>query len=133
MVLVPSRHFHPNEMVGQRDGLVYPEEWGDRWHLLAHLTADVVREERGRALVITPNGGLAKRPTVGSAHPQGRAMDLRDPAGTALDLHALVLALHNAGKLPQLGGLGLYDTFIHIDTMKRSDGRLRRWDLRKAK
>lgn len=131
--LKPSKHFHPNEMVTRRDGLVYPKEWGDRWYVLAHLTADVIREERGRPLVITKNGGYGTRPTAGSAHPQGRAMDLCDPKGTALDLHALVLALYNAGKLPGLGGLGIYDTFVHIDTMKRSDGRLRRWDYRTKK
>ena len=37
------------------------------------------------------------------------------------------------GGLVELGGIGLYDTFIHIDTAKDEDGHLRVWDERKKK
>lgn len=37
------------------------------------------------------------------------------------------------GGLGELGGIGLYDTFVHIDTGKAEDGHLRVWDERKKK
>ena len=37
------------------------------------------------------------------------------------------------GGLGELGGIGLYDTWLHIDTAKAEDGHLRVWDERKKK
>ena len=37
------------------------------------------------------------------------------------------------GGLSELGGIGLYDTWLHIDTAKAEDGHLRVWDERKKK
>ena len=58
--------------------------------------------------------------------------------GQAMDFHAVGLAprvVYNVlrswaetGRLPQLGGIGLYDWGVHIDTVHAPDGHLRTWD-----
>lgn len=84
--------------------------------------ADEAREFEGAP--ITPSSGCRcpshNRAVGGSSksqHVQARAMDLpsRDPA-----------ALYNYldSKYPDKYGLGLYDTFVHIDT---KTGAARRW------
>ena len=45
--------------------------------------------------------------------------------------NGVVKAWHD-GKLPELGGVGLYDWGVHIDIAKAPDGHLRRWDRRKG-
>ncbi len=42
-------------------------------------------------------------------------------------LHAFILSLYQEGRLPGLGGLGLYPRWVHADTRKAPDGHLRRW------
>lgn len=63
-----------------------------------------------------------------STHCEGRAADIRPVSiASVRALHEFVLGMYNRGDLPGLGGLGLYARWIHVDTRKRADGKLRRW------
>lgn len=64
----------------------------------------------------------------GSAHLTAEAADVRPGRGMSPDeLHDMILAHHKAGKLPLIGGLGLYRSWVHVDVRKAADGHLRRW------
>lgn len=63
------------------------------------------------------NGDVA--PATSSQHPKGRAADVRHERLAPADLHALILRLWRAGKLPRLGGLGKYPHFVHVDVRPR--------------
>ena len=61
----------------------------------------------------------------------GRAMDFKTRSDPQAVYDAIVRTWEN-GELSELGGVGIYDWGIHIDTEKAPDGHLRRWDLRKG-
>ncbi len=142
-VTLPSgRHFAPEEF-RCHDGTPYPEAWADRWALLVGLCDDV-RDLAGAPCDVVSgyrtdayNASLIRsghHPAADSQHIQGKAADLRPQPqfgrDAVLDLHAKVLAAYQAGKLPNLGGLGLYADWIHCDTFKEPGGHLRRWNMR---
>ncbi len=61
-----------------------------------------------------------------SQHVEGRALDLRPPPGMTPDQMAGKLKEWSLyGQLPSLGGIGVYRSFIHVDT--RQSGRLVAW------
>lgn len=63
-----------------------------------------------------------------SAHMTAEAADVRPGRGmTPAELHDMILAHYKSGKLPILGGLGLYRSWVHVDVRKSADGHLRRW------
>jgi len=75
------------------------------------------------------NGGVSGV-AQNSQHIQGRAADVRPAAPTVervRELHALVRRLFDEGKLPQLGGLGLYPGFVHVDVRAKQNGHLATW------
>lgn len=47
--------------------------------------------------------------------------------------YKVLMEYQRRGYLPQLGGIGLYDWGLHIDTQKAADGHLRTWDYRSKK
>jgi len=63
-----------------------------------------------------------------SQHLYGIASDVRSTKFTPLQLSIIVEKMISEGKL-QFKGLGLYDTFIHLDLRKTKS----RWDFRKHK
>ncbi len=144
-VLPPGRFFTPAEFACH-DGEAYPLVWADRWAELVGL-CDAIREAWGEPLMIVSgyrspiyNAQLMSADAAhgvhqvasGSQHTYGRAADLRPVAVTAdrvTALHVKILDLYQAGKLPALGGLGIYETsgWCHVDTARADDGHLRRW------
>lgn len=42
-------------------------------------------------------------------------------------LHSLALTMRTQGRLPGLGGLGEYPSWVHVDIRHATDGHLRRW------
>jgi uncharacterized protein YcbK (DUF882 family) len=62
-----------------------------------------------------------------SRHVKCMAADIRANTISAATLHDTILAAHNAGLLPELGGIGGYDTFVHVDVDYGPEGRLRKW------
>ena len=65
-----------------------------------------------------------------SYHTQGKAMDIRVSGMTPANLYNKIMIAYNNDKLPLLGGIGIYKTFVHVDTAKAADGHLRTWDER---
>lgn len=61
-------------------------------------------------------------PASRSIHPKGGAADMKHATLTPTQLFALILHLYAAGKLPYLGGIGLYPTFVHVDVRTRTNG-----------
>jgi uncharacterized protein YcbK (DUF882 family) len=70
-------------------------------------------------------GNVAK--PQGSQHPKGRAVDVTHATLAPKELHQLVLKLQADGKLPYLGGLGLYPSFIHLDVRPKISNRIAMW------
>lgn len=62
----------------------------------------------------------AVAPASTSIHPKGGAADIKHPTMKPLPLFNLVLKMFEDGKLPYLGGVGLYPSFIHVDVRPRS-------------
>ncbi len=153
------------EELACKDGTAYPVDqpdlevpgktWGETRLGPLVETLDVIREALGRPLhvdsgyrtltydqrlydhsVATGGGANDKAPPLQSQHPRGRAADIRTGSLTPLELRDLIGALYRGGKLPHLGGLGLYTSFVHIDVRKRpvlADGRehLAQWGGRR--
>ncbi len=111
-------------------------------------TLEVIRYAAGdQPIALTPHGGyrteadqagiIAAHPEDAQAclvagaktsqHPKGRAADIQHGSLTARELHALILSLYRHDRLPYLGGLGLYPTFVHCDVRKRDTGGLAQW------
>ena len=89
-------------------------------------------------ITITPRGGyrseVFNRRCGGarrSQHKLALAADIKAKGYSAKALHDEILRRYRAGLLPGLRGLGLYDTFVHVDA--RDSYRLRRWDSRKSR
>lgn len=124
-----SRWFKLSDWTSRDKPEPYPPAWvEERWRPLVEVL-DLIRDEAGVPITLTPNGGYARRPTDTSQHPQGRAADIRCRRMPAEQLCALVWRLWREGKLPRLSGVGLYKTFVHVDVggPTRADGSPRRW------
>lgn len=130
-----SPHFTLEEFACH-DGTPYPEEWrADRLAALLRVL-ETVREAAGKPVVVnsgyrtleydgrlyeaSPKDG-SKAPPDKSQHPQGRAADIHVPGMATQTLHDLVVWLWRGGHLPDLGGLGLYPSFIHVDVRPHTD------------
>jgi uncharacterized protein YcbK (DUF882 family) len=86
--------------------------------------ADLIADDTRRGL-----HGVAS----GSQHIEGRAADIHSVTGaqTPEELHALIHSAYLAGKLPDLGGLGLYMNWVHVDVRERvPDNHLAQWGRR---
>ena len=143
MSLPVSQFFVPAEFAC-RDGTFYPEEWDARWTLLVLKLCDPIRRMWGSPLTVVSgyrtqayNDSLlasGHHPAANSQHINGMAADLSpghiEGRDSVSELHEMVLRSYDVGQLPQLGGLGIYPTWIHVDVFHAPDGHLRRWDMR---
>lgn len=128
----PSEHLLWTELACH-DGTPYPDKWRkSRAVELAETFEDVRALLGGQPIVIlsgyrteaynaTLEGAASK-----SQHVQGRALDIWHPS---LEPVAVWSAIHAAlDRLPLLGGLGLYRTFVHMDVRPRvPEGHLAVW------
>lgn len=64
--------------------------------------------------------------TQGSQHTCGKAADIVANRISARHLHQYILKGYQEGRFPELGGLGSYSSWVHVDTHKVG-GRLRQW------
>lgn len=142
-----SRHFSVGEF-DCRDGTPYPPEWVDtRLNVLCSVL-DAIRDAWGGPLMVVSgyrspafnaalvaasaarNGGKSGV-AVDSQHVQGTAADVRplmtSPSRVA-QLHDLVKALYARGQISDLGGLGVYPGWIHVDVRSKAGGHLATWD-----
>lgn len=100
-------------------GCIAPE-WVIKNLIQVCSQADKIRERLGRPVSV--NSGYRCKAYNKSI---GGAMFSQHCKGTALDLNvdfspSWALAIWNQAKqIPGIGGVGIYDTFCHIDTRKR--------------
>lgn len=95
-------------------------------------TLQPIRDEAGTPLAIL--SGYRTRAwnervggAKGSKHMTAEAADVQPMRMTVRELADVILEMHRKGKLPGLGGLGIYRTWVHVDVAKATDGHLRRW------
>lgn len=147
-MLAESQFFRASEFASH-DGVPYPENWEAQWRRLVLGLCDPIRRMWGGPLIVvsgyrTPEHnrelieqdaarGITHVVAANSHHMTGDAADLKPLISTGdpvLALHEMVLRAYQVGQLPNLGGLGLYPHWIHVDTWKAPDGHLRRWNNR---
>lgn len=68
-----------------------------------------------------------KNAASGSKHTLGMAADIKQFKVSNATFHTMIRRAWQNGELPELGGLGLYETFVHVDVFHASDGHLREW------
>ena len=115
----------------------YPEELlVPRLLPLCRDVLEPLRAELARPLIIIPGGGWRSVEwqhrhggPLASRHCHGDAADVRALGLTGEELHGRVLELWRAGRLPALGGLGLYPgrTWCHLDARPHRPGELAQW------
>lgn len=158
MSLPVTQHFGVAEFACL-DGASYPAEWIAERLVPLCETLEVVRLAAGNLPLVVnsgfrteaydrrlhdahvaalaarglPDDHLVAEPTS-SQHPKGRAADVKHAKLTPTQLFSLVLKLYEEGRLPHLGGVGLYPTFVHVDVRPRpgscggvTDGHLAIW------
>lgn len=142
-----AKYFSQNEFK-QPAGFGFPETpylSDGPWDALSS-TLDTIREAVGYPVSPTHQGGYrsveynaamyaakGQKPTD-SQHSRGAAADIQCAHATPDQMHRLVLKLYAAGALPHLGGLGWYDSFIHVDVRPRVPANhLAQWDYRTVK
>lgn len=74
---------------------------------------------------VSHNARVDGSPT--SKHLQGLAMDFYCKTLTPTAIYNVILSRYIKGYLPELGGMGIYKTFVHIDAFHAEDGHLRLW------
>lgn len=112
------------------DGTPVPAAFHGNLYQLCRLLELIRAFGRGRPLsVISGWRSVAHNIAVGgkpqSTHLTAEGADIR--CGLPADLHKMILEEYKAGTLPELGGLGLYPGWVHVDIRKAKDGHLRRW------
>ena len=139
-----TQHFMIDEFACH-DGTPYPvdqpddEAPGSAWlqsrlHPLCE-TLELIREAAGGGSITVDSGfrtmaydqrlydNSAKDSLIAlpsrSQHPKGRAADITHATLKPHEMFNLVQQMFLEGKLPKLGGVGLYPTFIHVDVRPR--------------
>jgi uncharacterized protein YcbK (DUF882 family) len=125
----------------------YPTEWLHTRLPALKRTLEAIRHACGDHPVhilcgfrtVEYNAELRRRGLEGEYHSTGVALHSQHTEGRAADimvfgmsphvLHGVIMGLYDAGHMPELGGVGLYEKlgFVHVDTWKLATGELRRW------
>lgn len=98
-------------------------------------TLNKIRETLGKPVNVTSGCRCPKHNAkVGgvkdSNHTHGTAADIQCQGMTSTVVWGTILRLHRERWLSELAGLGIYDTFVHVDVAPKVAGRLRQWDER---
>lgn len=116
------------------DGNKYPDAWvADRLIPLCNALEIIRAEIGGHPMTIlsgyrSPEHNAAVGGASASQHMEGRAADITIAAADPRAAHDVILRLYEQGKI-QIGGLGSYAGWVHVDIRHNADGRLRRWRL----
>ena len=139
-------HFSLSEFTC-KDGTPYPDEWVHTRFPDLHRLLERIRLACGSHPVtilcgyrtVEYNQKLRDRGLKGERHATGVALHSQHTEGRAADIvvfgtptkvvHGIIMEQYEAGHLPELGGVGLYDGlgFVHVDTWKLANGHLRHW------
>lgn len=99
----------------------YPEEWRDDRAVVLAAEFEVVRHDCGDVPIEvlsayrtpTHNRKVGGKPN--SQHPEGRALDLKNPKHLTLDEFYRIIHARASMVESRIFGLGLYPTFVHMD------------------
>lgn len=155
-MIEPVDHFPETEFAcqaytapdGHHPAEPYPEEWVTTRLPPLKRTLESIRLECGSQPIrilcgyrtIAFNEELRRRGLQGERHATGVALHSQHTEGRAADiqifgmptavLHGHIAEVYEAGRLPELGGLGFYPSlgFVHVDVYRMADGHLRRWN-----
>jgi uncharacterized protein YcbK (DUF882 family) len=114
------------------DGTPYPPDWvAPRLKRLCFLL-ETIRYTWDAPMEIlsgyrTPTWNTRVGGALASQHLAGRAADIRVAGKNAVEVHEEVLRLWTLEQLPDLGGLGLYATFVHVDIRPHAGTALAQW------
>ena len=124
-----TQHFSTGEFASH-DGVAYPAEWIPTRLVPLCSVLEIGRHACGDLPIAILSGyrSPAHNAAVGGAqhsqHMEGRAADITVKGLKPVEVHTIFLQLHNQ-KTITLGGLGLYDNWVHIDI--RPGDQLARW------
>lgn len=137
MKWVTVGHFDVAELACH-DGTPYPQQWVEDPTRGGPLfrTLNAIRELAGCPIIVISgfrsmryNDFLIRTDdekglhgvASGSEHIEGRAADIRTVSKIIRppELQALIFNAYAAGKLPDLGGLGLYPGWVHVDVRRK--------------
>jgi len=125
----PSTHLSWAELAC-KDGTPYPREWRSTRVIPVAIEFEFLRAVCGgkpiRVLSAyrTPEHNRRVGGAPNSEHVQGRALDLAPPAGMHLLAFAEVINTRAEARDSYIGGIGVYRSFVHIDT-RRTDSVVR--------
>jgi uncharacterized protein YcbK (DUF882 family) len=140
-----SRHFSIEDFDCQ-SGAPVPLELHPRIEALMGML-DVIRDEWGGPISVVSgyrdpaynamlvaasakrNGGVSGV-AKDSQHVHARAADIRPSNATTervKRLHDLILAMYGRGLVAELGGLGIYRRWVHVDIRPKTANHLARW------
>lgn len=112
----------------------YPEIWRQDRAVILAQNFELVRALLGNRPIVILSGyrtpeynSKLEGAALHSQHVQGRAIDIAHPVLSAKEVYIRVLSAQRRGNLPDLGGLGLYKNFVHIDVRPKPVGRLAKW------
>lgn len=131
MSLAVTEHFSLAEFASH-DGKPYPTEWiQPRLIVLCRLLEKVRAAFSGKPITIVSGyRSPAHNRTVGGAqksqHMEGRAADVKVAGVPPAEVHKKILAMYQAGELPELGGIGVYPSWVHVDVRPHT-GHLAQW------
>jgi uncharacterized protein YcbK (DUF882 family) len=120
MLTGPSEHLTWTELACH-DGTLYPVNWREtRAVALAHEFEEIRRLCGGKPItILSAYRTVVYNRKIGGAkysqHIQGRALDLRPPAGMPVSVFHHRILQYSKTDGSKLRGLGLYSTFVHVD------------------
>lgn len=119
-----TEHFDTSEFLQKTRGPIpameYPTEWIEERLRPLCEQLEIIRKALGDMSIRVISGyrSPAYNKAIGGAdksqHMDGRAADIVVPGRKASEVHALILQLSKDKKI-KIGGLGDYDTFVHVD------------------
>lgn len=127
--MIITQHFSSREF-DSHDGIIYPVEWRtERLRPLCRVLETLRFECGGSAIRVlsgyrSPAHNAAVGGAVRSQHMEGRAADIIVAAHDPSLVHEMLYRLY-VEKTIKIGGLGIYNTFVHVDT--RTGDHLVQW------
>lgn len=124
----PFGRWQPGELIAP-----YPQQWRETRAVQVGENFEAVRELLG-GLPLTIHSAYRTADYNAlvdgaklSQHVQGRALDFNHRSLPPREVFVRLKEAAAAGKLPLLGGLGSYRTFVHMDVRPKVGGHLAVW------
>lgn len=129
-----SQDFHLDEF-DCHDGTPVPYELQPVLQILVEGVLQPIRERVGVPVFVisgyrTPDYNRRIGGAALSTHVSAAGADIRTTVDAVKLLHHTIKTMWEKDHIPALGGLGLYRTWVHVDTRKAADGHLREWSGR---